>query len=96
MSESVDRLMLQFLDWVAARPRTYAKAMGAWRTTCPRLSVWEDALIAGLVRVEGEGAGARVVVTAQGAGLLKEGAAVARRGVDARPEDAGGAGAVMP
>ena len=28
----------QFLAWVADRPRTYAEAMEAWRSTCPRLS----------------------------------------------------------
>lgn len=52
-------LLLQFLAWVAARPRTYAEAMDAWRTSCPRLSVWEDALLDGLVTVEGQGAGAQ-------------------------------------
>ena len=40
-------LRLQFLSWVAASPRTYAEAMDAWRTSCPRLSVWEDALETG-------------------------------------------------
>ena len=44
--------MLEFLDWVATRPRTYADAMEAWRSTCPRHTVWEDALIDGLIRVE--------------------------------------------
>jgi hypothetical protein len=51
MSDSVNLLMLQFLDWVASRPRTYTEAMDAWRTSCPRLSVWEDALIGGLIQV---------------------------------------------
>lgn len=45
-------LLLQFLLWVADRPRTYAEAMDAWRTSCPRLSVWEDATTDGLVRLE--------------------------------------------
>jgi hypothetical protein len=53
VAEPVSLLMIQFLDWVASRPRTYAEAMDAWRTSCPRLSVWEDALIAGLVEVNG-------------------------------------------
>ena len=44
-------LMLEFLDWVAARPRTYAQAMEAWRSTCPRQTVWEDALADGLIQV---------------------------------------------
>jgi hypothetical protein len=42
----------QFLIWVADRPRTYADAMEAWRSTCPRLSIWEDALGDELVRLE--------------------------------------------
>jgi hypothetical protein len=51
MPGPVNLLMLQFLDWVASRPRTYAEAMDAWRTSCPRLSVWEDALMGGLIQV---------------------------------------------
>jgi hypothetical protein len=55
--------MLQFLDWVASRPRTYAEAMDAWRTSCPRLSVWEDALLAGLIQLGAAGV-AEVALTA--------------------------------
>ena len=42
-------LMLQFLAWVEAHPRSYAETMDAWRTSCPRLSIWEDALDHGFV-----------------------------------------------
>ena len=49
-------LMTQFLGWVAARPRSYDETMDAWRTSCPRISVWEDALLEGLVVTE-DGAG---------------------------------------
>jgi hypothetical protein len=42
----------EFLTWLAARPRTYAEAMDAWRTSCPRLSAWEDALGDDLIQVE--------------------------------------------
>jgi hypothetical protein len=42
----------QFLSWVADRPRSYAEAMEAWRSTCPRLSIWEDALGDELVRLD--------------------------------------------
>jgi len=45
-------LTLLFLAWIAERPRTYPEAMDAWRTSCPRLSIWEDAIIDGLVAVE--------------------------------------------
>ena len=44
-------LVLQLLEWVEREPRTYAQAMEAWRSTCPRLSVWDDASIAGLIQV---------------------------------------------
>ncbi|MBV9656267.1 MAG: hypothetical protein JOZ42_17070 [Acetobacteraceae bacterium] len=70
-------LLLQFLAWVAARPRTYAETMDAWRTSCPRLSVWEDACAQGLVQVEGAAnglAGAGVQLTAAGSGALAGGA----------------------
>jgi hypothetical protein len=43
---------LELVDWVARRPRTYAEAMEAWRSHCPRLTVWEDAVIDGLIRIE--------------------------------------------
>jgi hypothetical protein len=65
MPESVSLIMIQFLEWVASRPRTYADAMDAWRTSCPRLSVWEDALIDGLIQVNGD-----VTLTPRGREIL--------------------------
>lgn len=62
-------IMLQFLAWVADRPRTYHETMEAWHSTCPRLSVWEDAVIDGLVRRE-NGAGRTVSLTARGRTML--------------------------
>jgi hypothetical protein len=52
MAEPVPLLTLEFLAWIAARPRTYAEAMEAWRSNCPRHTVWEDALIDGLIQLE--------------------------------------------
>jgi hypothetical protein len=46
-------LLRELLDWVAARPRTYGETMDAWRSTCPRHTVWEDALLERLVEVRG-------------------------------------------
>lgn len=46
-----DALTRDLLLWISAKPRTYDETMDAWRTSCPRLSVWEDALLGGLVRV---------------------------------------------
>jgi hypothetical protein len=69
MPESPSLIMLQFLAWVADRPRTYADTMEGWRSTCPRLSVWEDAIIDGLVCI-GRGAERAVTLTPRGARML--------------------------
>jgi hypothetical protein len=74
MSESPSLIMLQFLAWVADRPRTYPQTMDAWRSTCPHLSVWEDAIIGGLVRID-NGNGRAVVLTPAGRKALRNGAA---------------------
>jgi hypothetical protein len=51
MSEKLDPLILDLVEWVAKEPRTYAEVIDAWRTSCPRLTVWEDAVDRGyLVR----------------------------------------------
>ncbi len=52
MTEKPTLIMIQFLAWVADRPRNYAQAMEAWRSSCPRLSVWEDAIVEGLIRID--------------------------------------------
>ena len=52
MGEPVSPFLREFLTWVSSRRRTYAEAMDAWRTSCPRLTVWEDALLGGLIQVE--------------------------------------------
>jgi hypothetical protein len=48
-------LLLELLSWVASRPRTYGESIDAWGSTCPRHPVWDDALAAGLIRVERQG-----------------------------------------
>jgi hypothetical protein len=58
--------LLEFLEWVAAHPRTYSETMDAWRTSCPRLPVWEDAVDGGLV--ERVRAGQKTLVQLTGAG----------------------------
>lgn len=69
MSEPASLIMVQFLTWIADRPRTYPEIMDAWRSTCPRLSVWEDAIIDGLVHIE-NGGRRTVVLTPLGHALL--------------------------
>ena len=67
-------LTRDLLSWLARTPRTYEETMEAWRSTCPRLTIWEDALADGLVRVE-SGHGTRlseapVVLTPRGHAAL--------------------------
>jgi hypothetical protein len=66
-------LTLQLLAWVDDRPRTYGETMEAWRTTCPRLTIWEDAVSDGLLLVEKSGTmrDARVLVTEAGRILMQ-------------------------
>ena len=49
MSEVVNSLLRDMLAWLAPRDRPYAEVMDAWRTNCPRLTVWEDAVEQGFV-----------------------------------------------
>ena len=51
-TETTEALTLQFLAFVADGERTYGETMEAWRSTCPRMSIWEDAVRDGLVRIE--------------------------------------------
>jgi hypothetical protein len=51
MAEPIDSLILDLLDWLARDERSYEQTMDAWRTSCPRLTVWEDANDRGLVRI---------------------------------------------
>ena len=49
MSSPLDPLVRDFVSWIAQSPRPYAEALDAWRTSCPRLTVWEDATERGLI-----------------------------------------------
>jgi len=61
---------LELLRWIAERSRTYRETIDAWKSSCPRLTVWEDALADGLVCVCRHG----VQLTPAGAELLAGGA----------------------
>jgi len=70
MAEPVSLIMLQFLAWAAERPRRRADVREAWRS-CPRISVWEDAVMDGLVACDGDGV---IALTPRGhAALLTRG-----------------------
>ena len=71
MTNSVDALILDLLEWIGPKPRAYAEVMEAWRTSCPRLPVWEEANARGFVeRRHEQGKAAMVSVTASGKAFL--------------------------
>ena len=62
---------MDFLEWIAAAPRSYSEVMAAWRTSCPRFPVWEDALDEGLVeRAVGAGGESHIALTPAGRSWL--------------------------
>ena len=66
-SESnVDSLVFDLVEWVGKQPRSYREVMDAWRTSCPRLTVWEEATDRGLLARNGD----RVLLTERGRALL--------------------------
>jgi hypothetical protein len=56
------------LEWITVRPRDYSAVMEVGRTSCPRLSIWEDACIDGLIAYE-SGTG-RVILSDAGKTFL--------------------------
>ncbi len=78
MSDTVDNLILDLLAWLGPGPRPYDEVMDAWRTSCPRLTVWEDANERGFIeRLDAPGPGQAVAVSPAGAEYLR-----AHRGAD--------------
>lgn len=77
MTDTVDNLILDLIEWVGKQQRTYQETMEAWRTSCPRLPVWEDACERGFV--ERAVANNRVLVrpTPGGLAFLRENRPVA-------------------
>lgn len=72
MSGESQALVLDLVEWVARRPRPYDEVMDAWRTSCPRLTIWEDAQDQNLVRrYRGETGVVLVAATAGGRQLLE-------------------------
>jgi len=66
-------LILDLVEWVAVRPRTYTDAMEAWRTSCPRLTIWEDAVDLKFVAVtQAEDGGLVVIPTPRGLAFLQQ------------------------
>jgi hypothetical protein len=78
----IDALILDLVAWVAKEPRPYAEVMEAWRTSCPRLAIWEEAVDRGLLvsQVASQGG---VLVTATPSGRRLIGATSADCGPEA-------------
>lgn len=73
MPDPIDALILDLLEWIGPRPRPYRDVIDAWRTSCPRLPVWEEANDRGLLdHRHAQGGQATVSVSALGRKLLAE------------------------
>ena len=70
--DAVDALILDLLEWIGPTPRPYDEVMEVWRTSCPRLPVWEDANDRGfLVRIHVPAEGRLITVSPAGADHLR-------------------------
>jgi hypothetical protein len=71
MPDPVDALIIDLLEWIGPQSRSYAEVIDAWRTSCPRLPVWEEANARGyVVREHVDGAPARISVSPAGRAVL--------------------------
>ena len=68
----LDSLIFDLVEWVGKQPRSYAQVMEAWRTSCPRLTVWEEAVDRGyLVRCRDGDGNVSIQVTTAGNAFLE-------------------------
>jgi CTP-dependent riboflavin kinase len=70
MADSTDPLVLDLVEWIAREPRPYSEVIETWRTSCPRLTIWEDAVDRGYVTREAAGTGVMVTITESGKRFL--------------------------
>jgi hypothetical protein len=71
-------LLLDLVEWVGRKPKPYDEVMAAWRTSCPRLQIWEDAVDHGFVSRRHIGTeGTLVDITEKGLGFLRDNGRVA-------------------
>jgi len=69
---TIEPLILDLLEWLGPQRRMFAEVMDAWRTSCPRLPVWEEATERGFIDQHREPArGTIVSASALGAAYLK-------------------------
>ena len=73
MTETTDALVLDLVEWIGREPRLYSEVIETWRTSCPRLTIWEDAVDRGYVtRQPTADRRVCVVITESGAKFLRE------------------------
>jgi hypothetical protein len=72
VNKAIEPLILDLLEWVATCDRSYEEVMAAWRTSCPRLPVWEDANDQGLVVMVEENGRRIVRISPSGRALLRQ------------------------
>jgi hypothetical protein len=73
MSQTIDSLLLDLLEWINKQERTYNEVMSAWRTSCPKLPVWEEAIDRGFVQREYKNElGEIVTITSAGREFLEQ------------------------
>jgi hypothetical protein len=71
MSDVIEPLLDDLVGWVAKEEREYREVMEAWRSSCPRLPVWEEANSRGLLTRARRADGIAVVrVTESGRAFL--------------------------
>lgn len=69
MNRSHDALTLQMLEWIAQGQHSYREVLDVWRSSCPRLTIWEDACADGLID-SAPGMSGKVTLSAKGKELL--------------------------
>jgi hypothetical protein len=83
---NLDPLILDFLEWLAPKSRPYAEVMEAWRTSCPRLTVWEDSIDRGFVaRSRANGGARKIALTEAGGDFPADNRRMAPSGLRAAP-----------
>jgi len=87
MADPVDALVMDLLEWIGPQPRPYAEVIDAWRTSCPRLPVWEEANARGyIIREHVAGSGTLISVSPIGLAVLDR----HRRAGGMSPRESGG------
>lgn len=69
---TIDNLLVDLLEWLTREPRPYSEVLEVWRTSCPRLAVWEEATDRALVlRTFRSGEGVFISPSQEGARFLQ-------------------------